>query len=118
MPSPLNQTSVETSSKKQPKKLTSSTQNKIDKTITKKPKTSKKRLQTSKVKPLKNNVNGRTVPKLLNPASSVFKASELDKNPLWQSCKLKIKIPLQKMDTPFFPSTSSQKYGFLALLTI
>jgi len=46
----------------------------------------------------------------LNNPIPVFKASELDRNPIWQSCKLKIKIPLMKMNSEDLPTPQySQK---------
>jgi len=46
----------------------------------------------------------------LNSPIPVFKASELDRNPIWQSCKLKIKIPLMKMNSEDLPTPQySQK---------
>lgn len=47
---------------------------------------------------------------LKNSPIPVFKASELDRNPIWQSCKLKIKIPLMKMNSEDLPTPQySQK---------
>lgn len=46
----------------------------------------------------------------LNSPIPVFKASELDRNPIWQSCKLEIKIPLMKMNSEDLPTPQySQK---------
>ena len=48
----------------------------------------------------------------LNNPIPVFKASELDRNPIWQSCKLKIKIPLMKMNSEDLP-TPQYRYANL-----
>ena len=48
----------------------------------------------------------------LNSPIPVFKASELDRNPIWQSCKLKIKIPLMKMNSEDLP-TPQYRYANL-----
>ena len=49
---------------------------------------------------------------LKNSPIPVFKASELDRNPIWQSCKLKIKIPLMKMNSEDLP-TPQYRYANL-----
>ena len=51
-------------------------------------------------------------PNSLNNPIPVFKASELDRNPIWQSCKLKIKIPLMKMNSEDLP-TPQYRYANL-----
>ena len=55
----------------------------------------------------------------LSPTKDVFKASELDKNPLWQSCKLKIKIPISPLKVPReslpSPTPTSLQYGILLM---
>ena len=53
----------------------------------------------------------------LNSPIPVFKASELDRNPIWQSCKLKIKIPLMKMNSEDLP-TPQYRYANLKMILL
>ena len=134
---PVNMKRIPTKTKKSSESVATANLKKVKKTITKRrkkksitmknSKQNRKSLQTSSKELLKStlcleNANGwhklglqPPGGHLLKPtlnSTPVFKASELDRNPIWQSCKLKIKIPLMKMNSEDLP-TPQYRYANL-----
>ena len=137
---PVNMKRIPKKTKKSSEFAATQNLKKVKKTITKRKKKSitmknssskqrKSLLQTSSKELLKStlcleNANGwhklglkppgghLVKPNSLNNPIPVFKASELDRNPIWQSCKLKIKIPLMKMNSEDLP-TPQYRYANL-----